>query len=347
MVGIVLLILLLGILLTLPPVQTFVGGIVTKELKKSTGVDINVEKVAVSIFGGVKLREVLIRDHHQDTMIYAKGIQTRIIGKARLLDGDLIFGDLNAKDLVFYMKTYKGEDDSNIGVFVDQLDNGKPSSGIPFIMKVQNLKVANGHFRIENQNSTTPISVDFTQLNADLDHFSIHGDEITADVNMFSTQDHRGIFVENLKGKAKYSNTELYIKDLDALTKEKTHLIGNVVMTYGQGDMSAFTDKVMISADFEKGSKIASNDIYFFYPEIASGKVFNFNTALRGTLNDFTTTDLFLEDEETLLSGNLTFKNLTDAESGFSISGEITQLTSSGKYIKALLPKILDRKSVV
>lgn len=339
--GIILLILLLGILLTLPPVQSFVGRVVTKELKKSTGVDINVDRVAVSIFGGVKLREVLIRDHHQDTMIYAKNIQTRIISKARLIDGDLIFGDLNAKDLVFYMKTYKGEDDSNIGVFVDQLDNGKPSSGIPFIMKVQNLKVANGHFRIENQNSNTPISVDFTQLNADLDHFSIYGDKITADVNMLSIQDHRGIFVQNLKGKAKYSNTELYIKDLDALTKEKTHLIGDIVMTYGKGDMSAFTDKVMITADFKKGSKVASNDIYFFYPEIANGKVFDFNTELRGTLNDFTTTNLILEDKETLLSGNLNFKNLIDTDSGFSISGDITQLTSSGEYIKALLPNIL------
>lgn len=341
--GIILLILFMGILLTLPPVQSFVGRVVTKELKKSTGVDINVKRVAVSIFGGVKLREVLIRDHHQDTMIYAKNIQTRIISKARLIDGDLIFGDINAQSLIFYMKTYKGEENSNIDVFVEQLDNGKPSSGIPFIMKVQNLKVANGHFRIENQNSTNPISVDFTQLNADLDNFSIYGDVITADVNMFSIQDHRGIFVENLSGKAKYSNTELFLKDLVATTKEKSHLVGNVVMTYGKGDMSAFTDKVMITANFEQGSKLSSSDVFFFYPEVIRGKVFDFRAQVSGTLNDFTANNLFLEDEETLLNGNLNFKNITDSERDFSISGDITELSSSGKQIKNLLPNILSK----
>jgi len=68
----------LGIILTLPPIQTFVGKNVTKELQKSANVDINVEKIAISVFGGVKLRNVLIRDHHQDTLIYSKNIRLQI-----------------------------------------------------------------------------------------------------------------------------------------------------------------------------------------------------------------------------------------------------------------------------
>src|SRR5690606_38602328 len=270
--GILLLILLLGILVILPPVQTFIGGIVTKELKKSTGADINVEKVAISVFGGVKLRGVLIKDHHQDTLIYSKNIQTKILSVGRAVKGDLIFGDLKADNLTFYLTTYKGEENTNIDIFVESFENDNPKSDKPFIMTADNLKIINGRFKVENQNRETPVAVDFTRLNTHLKDFSINGDLITADSELFSFQYHTGVFVENLTGKIKYSDNQIHILDLEATTKEKTYLKGNIILDYNQGDLAEFTDKVVMTVDFENGSKLASSDIYFFYPEIAQHK---------------------------------------------------------------------------
>src|SRR5690606_31039554 len=126
LVGIILLLLLLGILLTLPSVQTYIGGIVTKELRESTGADINVEKVAISVFGGVKLRGVLIKDHHQDTLIYTKSIQTKNLNINMLNEVDLIYGDLKADELTFYLTAYKEEEKSNINIFPEQFENDNP-----------------------------------------------------------------------------------------------------------------------------------------------------------------------------------------------------------------------------
>ena len=344
-IGILLLLLLLGILLTLPPVQTFIGKIVTKELKKSTGADINVEKVAISIFGGVKLRGVLIKDHHQDTLIYSKNIQTKIISVSRAVKGDLIFGDLTAENLTFYLTTYKGEENSNINVFVQKFENENPSSDKPFILTSDNLKIINGRFKVENQNLQTPVSVDFTRLNAELDDFSINGDVITAQSELFSFQYHTGIFVENLTGKAKYSRNQIHLLDLEATSKEHTYLKGNIILNYKEGDLANFTDQVVMDVDFEKGSKLASNDINFFYPELVKNKIFDFSAKADGTLNSFLAKNLFLSDGDMIINGDLSFENITVVqERGFTISGKIDELNTSNKSLKELLPNVLGTK---
>jgi len=339
------LVVLLGIFLALPPIQTFIGKIVTKELKKSANIDINVEKIAISVFGGVKLRNVLIRDHHQDTLIYSKNIQTKIINVKKLTNSDFIFGDIKAEKLTFYLKTYKNEEHSNINVFVKKLENDKPKSNEPFILKSKNIQVINGHFKVENQNRETPISVEFKQLNANLDNFSINADVITANSKLFSFAYHTGVFVENIDGKIKYSKNQMYLLDTTIKTKEKSQLKGNIQFDYQEGDLAYFTDKVVIDVDFKNGSKLATNDINCFYPELEKNKIFNFSAKANGTLNDFSTENLFLSAEQMVVNADLDFKNITVAkERDFSISGIITEIKISNKSLKELLPRVLGEK---
>ncbi len=344
--GFILLILFIGILLTLPPVQTFVGGIVTKELKTSTGADITVEKIRISVFGGVKLRGVLIKDHHQDTLIYAKNLQTKILNLKKLIDGnDMLFGDIKADNLRFYLTTYKGEENSNINIFVEKFDSGKPKSDKPFVLKSSNIKIINGRFKVENKNSKNPVSVDFTRINTDLDKFSINDDVIKTTSKLFSFHYHTGVFVENLTGEAMYSNSRIHILGMDAKTKEQTHLIGDIVLSYKSGDLSDFTDKVVMDVKLDNKSKLSSNDLNYFYPEFAPDRVFDFHGTAAGTLNDFTTENLYIADESMILNGDLAFKNVTAAqEREFSISGKITEINTSNKSLKELLPRVLGEK---
>lgn len=330
-------------LLTIPAVQTYLGKKVTGNLRESMQVDINVQQLSITPFGSVKLKGVLIKDHHQDTLIYSKQIQTKIVGKRALLKGNLLFGDLQAQELKFYLTTYKDEADSNINVFVEKFkkDNKKENTE-PFILKSSNLKIANGRFRVTNQNAETPVSVDLTHLNADLDDFSIEGDKIDTNVLYFSMKDHRGVFIDKFQAKVHYSTTQISLTELDVVTKNQTRLKGSIVMNCQEGDLSYFTDKVKITANFDSESKIAADDINYFYPELQEGLLFNFSTKLDGVLNDFRLENLFLNDGQTILNGTLQFKNVTAVnERDFSITGTIKELNTSNQSLKYLLPRVL------
>ena len=115
----------LAIILALPVVQTKIARYVTESLNTDFKTDISVEKVAINIFGGVKLKKVLIRDHHKKTLIYSDIITTDILSIKRLLDGDLLFGDIRLTGMIFNLKTYKNEDENNINKFIKLFETGK------------------------------------------------------------------------------------------------------------------------------------------------------------------------------------------------------------------------------
>ena len=70
LLGLVLLLLSLGIALSLPSVQTYLGQKATEYLNEEYGTDITIQEANFSVFGGVKLKQVLIRDHKKDTLFY-------------------------------------------------------------------------------------------------------------------------------------------------------------------------------------------------------------------------------------------------------------------------------------
>ena len=118
----------------------------TENLNEEYKTDIQIEQIAVTIYGGVKLKNVLIKDHHKDTLIYANRISTNILDVNKLINGKLIFGDLRIDRLLVNMKTYKKEHDSNLNLFIDAFDDGKPSSG-KFLFTSKNIFLENKWFQ--------------------------------------------------------------------------------------------------------------------------------------------------------------------------------------------------------
>ncbi|MBP6759619.1 MAG: hypothetical protein KA133_10235, partial [Flavobacterium sp.] len=136
----------LGITFTLPFVQTKIAKYFVESINKDFGIHIAIDEVALSIFGGVKLKQVLILDHHNDTLIYANRIKTNILDSSKLLDGDLIFGDIVLDGVYFNMKTYQKEKVSNLDKFVTAFENDKPPSKKHFLLTASDVKIYNGHY---------------------------------------------------------------------------------------------------------------------------------------------------------------------------------------------------------
>ncbi|HEU0136952.1 MAG TPA: translocation/assembly module TamB, partial [Flavobacterium sp.] len=200
---------LLAIALSLPAVQTRLGGYATEWINEEYGTDINVERVAITAFGGVKLKTVTIRDHHKDTLIFASRIQTNILSFRKLYSGDLLFGDLRLDNVLFNIKTYKGERDSNFDRFVRLFDTNTPSQK-KFLMEANNIYISSGRFMLSVENSTgAKKTFDFTGLDAELNDFKILGPDISANIAQMTFQDFRGLFVKNLAANFTYTKTSI------------------------------------------------------------------------------------------------------------------------------------------
>ena len=335
--------LVLGISLTMPFVQTKIARYFTNSINKDFGTNINIDEVAISIFGGVKFKKVLIRDHHKDTLIYSNRISTTILEGKKMLDGDLIFGDLDLHGLLFNLRTYKNEKQSNLDKFIIAFETGKKSSK-KFLLKANTLKIYDGHFILTDDNRENPKDLDFTKLNASVADFQIYGPEVTTIINKMSFLDFRGLYVKNLSSKFSYSKKNIKLENLDLLTKEST-LKGTVLLKYKIEDFSNFTDKVQFDIKLAAAS-IASNDIRYFYKQIGRNQHFYTKARINGTLNDLKFKNLELvDDRKTQINGDINFKNLF-AKKGqkFSMYASFNKLTSSYNDLIVILPNILGNK---
>lgn len=338
--GLVLLLLTLAILLTLPFVQTKIASYLTEQINKDYDVDIQVSKVAISIFGNVKLKEVLVRDHHADTLFHTTRIQTNILSFRKLGDSKLLFGTLKANDLYFNLKTYRGETDSNLDRFIAAFDDGKPSTG-KFVLKADELILKNSRFVLSNHNRDSPVDINFYELNGLLKDFQVKGADVSTHIQKLDFKDFRGLTVQNLEADLLYTKKNILLKSLSITTPESI-IKGSVELKYQKSDFENFNNKVVFEIDL-KEAVIASNDIRYFYDEIGANQKFYLKTKLDGTLNNFTLNQLLLRDDNgTLVDGSISFINLLEEDKNkFRMVGDFNRVESNYKDLVQILPNIL------
>ena len=344
-IALILLLLLVSIALSLPFVQTKIAHYATDKLNKDYGTNINIDEVAITFFGGVKLKKVLILDHHDDTLIYSQRIKTSILDFNKLLDGKLLFGDLRLDQLYLQIKNYKGEKDTNLDLFVEAFDDGKPGSG-KFLMKSKNVYLKNSRFVMLDYNRTIPKDVDFTKIDAHLKDFQIKGPNVTTNINAMSLNDHRGVQVDNLAADFTYTKKNIILNKLEITTKE-SFLKGNIVLKYSKEnkDFSDFNNRVKFDVTLDSAT-LATNDIRHFYKELDKNQKFFLKSKITGTLNDLYATNLYLNDYKfSTIKGDINFKNLFPKSPGkFYMKGNLKRISSNYADLTKLLPNILGKK---
>jgi hypothetical protein len=328
--------------MSLPVVQTRIGEYVTEMLRKDYKADINVDQVSVSIFGGVKLKGVLIRDHHKLKMISAKSIKTNILSFEKLYNGDLLFGEIRIDSLYFNLTTYKGEKDTNIGKFASLFDSGKPSTK-PFLLKSKNVYITNSAFQLSDENGSSPKQLDFKKLNIETSNLKIYGPEVSTNILKMSFLDHRGVIVNDLKAKFEYTLKHIKVDKLSLVT-EHSFINGTAILNYNIKDFADFNNKVEFNVKIDSAS-LASNEVRYFYKELGKNQHFKIRSNIKGTLNDLYFSKLNLVDRNTTrINGNIKFKNLLGAQNQpFYMKGNFNKLSSNYKDLVKILPNILGK----
>ncbi|RZJ72808.1 translocation/assembly module TamB domain-containing protein [Flavobacterium sp.] len=335
----------LAILLSLPPVQTKIAQFATEKINEDFGTDIHIDKIAISVFGGVKLKKVLIYDYKKDTLVYANRIKTNILSFRQLYNGDLLFGDIRADGLTFNMKTYKGAKETNLDHFLKLFETPKQKpSGRKFLLKADNLYISNSRFVLSDENRANPKDIDFRKLDGRLKDFKVYGPEVTADIRELAFLDHRGLYVKNLTALFKYNKTNISLKNLDLNTAHSL-LKGDVLLTYVKSDFADFNNRVKFDIRIDQAT-LATNDVYYFYKDIGRNKYFTMKSHVTGTLNNLYAENLRLKDEKgSEIIGNVRFKNLFGKTGqNFYMNGNFDKVYSDYQDLVDLLPNVLGKK---
>ncbi|MDX1773443.1 translocation/assembly module TamB domain-containing protein [Oceanihabitans sediminis] len=337
-----LLFILLVLVLSIPAVQSRLGKVATNWINDEYGTNINIHRVGLQFNGDVELKDILIRDYKKDTLISANELNTSILNFKNLINSKLAFGDIDLYGLKFNIKTYKGEEDTNLDVFVARFDEDNPrEKESEFLLSSSDISIYEGTFRLIDENKETPKILEFTDIGINGTDFLINGPNVSTRINTLSFIDSRGLIMKNLSSDFTYTLEEINFKNLKVKTAN-SKLDGELKFSYNREDFADFTNKVQVTADFTDGS-VALDELNTFYNEFGIGQRANFKAKIHGTLNDLKVDNLVLNTStRTKIYGDIVFKNLFNIEEdNFAMDGKFQNLSSNYRDLKALLPNVL------
>ncbi len=344
LLAIFLLLVFLVFIFSLPAVQTRLARKLTNDINETYGTDIQIGRVGLGWNLDVSLREVFVKDHHKDTLFYVADINTSILSAKKAMDGQLIFGDLDIEGLAFHLKTYRDEIDTNLDVFIDQLEQfdtvpqTEPSS---FLLTSDDVLIEDSRFKLIDENKESENVLDFKELNGTLENFEIRGPDVSMAIRDLTFLDSRQLRVTDLDTDFTYTRSQMRLEELSIATKASL-LQGEMIFDYQREDFADFFNKVKLTANFEN-STIAFDEVNLFYNEFGSFIKADFNTRIEGVLNDFRADDFQLVSSNTRIDGDLRFQNLFDSNQPFFLNARLDRLSSNYYQLKGLLPDILGR----
>jgi hypothetical protein len=326
------------IIFSIPAVQTWVANKVTTNLNETYGTDINIKRLGLNWKGEVDIREVYIADHHQDTLIYSKEVQTNIISFQNLIQGDLGFGNIALDRAKLYVKTYKGEETDNLSIFAKKFDTGKPSTS-PFSLFSNDVSLTNSKVKITDENLENPDVFILNSVNVVADNFKIEDTDVKANIKSLSLIAARGITIKDMQADFAYTATNITLKDLNLETVE-SKIVGEIDLDYSKNGMANFVNDVVIIANL-KDSKIATNDLNAFYNEFGPDQLILLDTEFKGTLNNFTANNLKFQTGDTNIEGDYAFENILDSEKEYAITATNHNISTNYFDLRRFMPKVL------
>jgi len=339
-----LLFIILVLLFSIPAVQTRLGKYATKRINDDFGTNISIEKVGLQLNGDVKLKNIYIEDYKKDTLISIVELNTSILSFKKLYNNKLTFGDIDIEGLVFNLKTYACETETNLDVFVAKFDTkSTKKKGSPFLLSSSDVSITDSEFRLIDENHETPHVLAFKNLNINATDFLVLGPDVSTRINKLSFRENSGLEITNMTTNFTYTLKKMTFDFLQIKTANST-LKGDLKFEYNRSDLQYFVDKVKVRANFID-SDIALNDLNVFYNEFGTNQHVHLNVNFYGTLNNLIANDLLLRtSRQTIIDGDIKFKNLFNkAKNTFVMDANFERLTSSYGDLRSILPRVLGK----
>jgi len=343
-VGVVSLLILLMVLLSIPQVQTYLGQYAANKINEKYGTEIAIGQLTTNLKGEVVLKNFLIQDHHQKTLLSVKRLNTSILNVKSLIKGDLRFGSIELDGLLFEMRTYAGETLSNLDYFVEQLSTSpKSDTTSSFLMMAKAIRISNALYSLIDDN--TGVHLDFEELSINASNFLIEGPNVSMNIDHLGFTNPNGLEVSNLTSNFTYTLNFMEFKNMSVQTPF-SNLKGQLRFDYQREDLRFFNDKVLLKAKFSD-LVLSTNDLRLFYDGFGQDVIFKGSTELSGTLNQLAVNQINIAfDQNAFLSAEVQLSELFNREKAYEIKANVGRLKFDQGNLSHLLPKLLNANAV-
>ena len=329
----------LSAVLRIPDVQTFIINRITSSLLTEIQSTISVGRFEFSFFNRLKISDLLIKGHNNDTLIYAGNV-TAGIRRIDFRDNIIKLGKVEVtRPVVAFITDSAGL--MNLNWYLDLLkasgDPVKPGKNTKLNLTINQIVLADGRFSLINR-SVPPSNpmLDFNNLNlrginGTLGSFEIRNDTVFFDIDGLTFSELQGFVVKDMKTSASVSGqyisfSPLFIKcDSSIINAANASLLADTT-----GSFSNFIDEVRLNIQLQK-TLINTTDLQYFLPFIKDpGESLWLSGRITGKISELRGRDIIATfGKSSLLDCDFDFSGLPRIEDTFIFLAVNSLVTNS------------------
>jgi hypothetical protein len=249
-------------------VQTFVVRRITEKLSKTLEAKVSIQRVDISFFSKVVLKEVYIEDQQQDTLLFIDNLVANIDAlnfKKRTIN----LASVSLSDTRFRL-SFNQDNLPNYSFLLDHLRNSSSTKDpASWGISCQNFLFDRAQVGYSYYHQNDKKSIDLRDIDLDVSDFILDKDSIFFRINHLSFDDRKLLKLEDLK--ADFTSKKKLVKLENLRIKTNRSQISGADFTLDQRQLKAGDDFSNTSIDLDlKSATINLADLGNFIPELKS-----------------------------------------------------------------------------
>ncbi len=349
-------------ILRLPSVQTLILKKITDYISKETKSTLSFGKIRLVFFNKIEINDLIVKDQHNDTLLYAQRITAGIRQISRRNKSYKLGKVVVIKPVFALITDSTGLMNLNWYLNMLQRPRDTTSTKSPYF-QINQIDISDGRFLLINKYSRpTKTPIDFNNLriaeiNAIVENLNNFKDSTKLDIYNLGFRESTGFIVKKLSSSLLVHNQNIIFRNSSVLCDSSIINANRVgILADSVASFRRFTEEVKLDISLNK-SLVNSNDLKYFV-----GKLKDYNESI-WLSGDVTGTVAELKGrhikatykDETNLDCDFDFSGLPDIEKTFmfidvtdfrSISKDVEQIKIPGRG-NLVLPEELRKLGVV
>ncbi|MFW6267857.1 MAG: translocation/assembly module TamB, partial [Marinilabiliaceae bacterium] len=192
--------LVLSLVALLPGVQVGIVNRVTQQLSEKLNTEVSVERVQYLPFFGIRVNDLLVRDHQKDTLVYAHKVHSGI-DHFSILGKHIYLGEVSLEDPVIHISG--DEEGMNVSPVLDSIAALSPDSA-KWDFSLRGVRFDRGKMQLTHSKfRDSPLKQDtlfFSGLNLNVMRTSAIGDSLNVRLEQLEFSEKSGLHIENGHG---------------------------------------------------------------------------------------------------------------------------------------------------
>jgi hypothetical protein len=299
--------------------QTWAAQKASNYLSKELGTTVSIGKVEIDFFNSVLLKDALVKDLHNDTLLSGGSIETRI-RNFDYKNQSFQLQEVRLKNTTVKLQKHKTDTVFNYQFLADYFAGGKKSTTPqkPWNIAYGDLIFDDVNFVYRNAHKDTSVTsnINYNAIYAQhiygkINEYKQDKDTFYATITDFKLKEQCGFVVNQLNARVKISEQVLQCSDL-LINTPQTYINGNLKFEYKTwDDYSDFITNVKMKAEFTDSTHVNAKDIATFAPELNG---LNETVFIKGKVNGYV-------NDLNLTNTSLRYRAFTEFTGDLSISG--------------------------